>query len=127
VYASGNISVAVPFTETLEFVGGQRLVSERDYWVYVTAEDVEEIPNLQQKLEKIHIRTPDVTPPKFVGRWSENGTVSAVEGYAFDIVVQLDEAGPPRRQCSQHSPSPLPPPSHSVPVHTRLFRHLLVS
>jgi len=37
-------------------------------WVYVTAEDVEEIPNLQQKLEKIHIRTPDVTPPKFVGR-----------------------------------------------------------
>ena len=64
-------------------------------WVYVTAEDVEEIPNLQQKLEKIHIRTPDVTPPKFVGRWSENGTVSAVEGYAFDIVVQLDEAGPP--------------------------------
>lgn len=93
VAASGNISVPVAFTETLGFVGNQALVSERDYWVYVTAEDAEEVPNLQQALRKIHIRTPDVTPPKFVGRWTENGTVTAVTGHGFDLVVQLDEVG----------------------------------
>jgi hypothetical protein len=93
VSASGNVSVPVAFTETLGFVGNQLLVSERDYWVYITAEDVEETPNLQQKLEKIHIRTPDVTPPKFIGRWTENGTVTAVTGYGFDLVVSLNEVG----------------------------------
>ena len=93
VSASGNISVPVSYTETLGFVGNQLLKSEVDYWVYVTAEDVEDTPNLQQKVEKIHIRTPDVTPPKFIGRWTENGTVTSVTGYGFDIVVSLDEIG----------------------------------
>lgn len=93
VFASGNISVPAAFTDTLGFVGEQRLVSERDYWVYVTAEDLEQPPNLQQKLKKIHVRTPDVTPPKFVGRWTENGTVTAVTGYGFDLVVALNEVG----------------------------------
>ena len=89
-FAHGNVSAPTASTEAVKkiekFPG---LISERDYYVYTVAEDLEDVPNLQTTLgTRIRIRTPDVTPPTFKTRAVQN-----VKGDRFDVVTSLNEIG----------------------------------
>jgi len=87
-----TIANAAASTEYRQIIPNN-LTSEVEYTVYITAQDDETAPNLRQAVSTIRVRTPDVTPPVFVGHWTENGTVAHVGGHDFDLVVQLNEAG----------------------------------
>ena len=92
VFAKGTANISAANTKIEHVVTGT-FVSETDYYVYVTAADDEPVPNKQTALQKIHIRTPDVTPPEFVGEWTSAGTIVDVDGTSFKLVVQLNEPG----------------------------------
>ena len=92
VFAKGVANVSAASTKIEHVVTGT-FVSETDYYVYVTAADDEPTRNNQSAYQSIHIRTPDVTPPEFVGEWTMAGTVTDVDGDSFKLTVQLNEIG----------------------------------
>ncbi|XRB12629.1 hypothetical protein RI054_04g24650 [Pseudoscourfieldia marina] len=71
----------------------KELASEVDYTVYISAQDDAPTPNIREAPTVIPVRTSDVTPPEFVGYWTEGATIDDVGGTSFDVVVQLNEPG----------------------------------
>ena len=90
--AAESMAAITPNVE-VSAVTTAELISETDYTVYVSAQDDAPTPNVREAPTPIPVRTSDVTPPKFVGYWTENATIDNVGGTSFDVVVQLDEPG----------------------------------
>ena len=74
-------------------VANQRLASETAYYLHVAAEDASSPPNLGASASRVAFVTPDVTPPRFVGRYTSFGAISAVGAETFDLTVALSEPG----------------------------------